>query len=197
LLDRRRPLSGHTAQPHTQTTPLAPRPTDPAQESNIASVDARSQPLREVSTTSHLTADGMPRAPTCKTINDPAARLRSLIEKHLIQIQVLGERTHSRSESERRIFRLLVEGAAGMEGLSLGLVHGRPLPAGCVRRIALTCGFTSPVRSRTLFRTATDQKVRGSSPFGRAWSEGCEPSAGLFGSQWVSILPGLPPTVAS
>jgi hypothetical protein len=58
-----------------------------------------------------------------------------------------------------------------MEGLSLGLVHSRPPLVGCVRRIALTCGFASPVQSRTRFPTATDQKVRGSSPFGRAWSE--------------------------
>jgi hypothetical protein len=39
--------------------------------------------------------------------------------------------------------RLLVEGAAHMEGLSLGLVHGRPPLVGCVRQIALTCGFNS------------------------------------------------------
>ena len=44
-----------------------------------------------------------------------------------------------------------------MEGLSLGLIQGGPPLAGCVRWIALTCGFTFPVQSRTLFRTATDQ----------------------------------------
>jgi len=104
--------------------------------------------------------------------------------KHLTQIQVLGGRTHSRSESERRISRLLVEGAARMEGLSLGLVHGRPPLVGCVRRIALTCGFAFPVQSRTRFPTATDQKVRGSSPFGRTWSEGVR-ALGL--PYWVSM----------
>ena len=65
---------------------------------------------------------------------------------------------------------LHVEGAARMEGLSLGLVHGRPPLVGCVRQIALTCGFTSPVQSRTQFRTATDQKVGSSSLSGRALS---------------------------
>jgi hypothetical protein len=71
-----------------------------------------------------------------------------------------------------------------MEGLSLGLVPGRPPLVGYVRRIALTCGFTSAVQSRTLFRTATDQKVRGSSPFGRAWSEGVRALGLPF---WVSM----------
>ncbi len=34
-----------------------------------------------------------------------------------------------------------------VEGLSLGLIHRRPLSAGCVRQIALTWGFTPPVLS--------------------------------------------------
>jgi hypothetical protein len=54
------------------------------------------------------------------------------------------------------------------EGLSLGLVHDCPLSAGCVRQIAITCEFTSPVQSWTQFRTATDQKVGSSSLSGRA-----------------------------
>jgi hypothetical protein len=59
-----------------------------------------------------------------------------------------------------------------MEGLSLGLVHGRPPLVGCVQWIVLTCGFASSVQSRTQFRTATDQKVGSSNLSGRAWSEG-------------------------
>ena len=115
-------------------------------------------------------------------------------EKHLNQNQVLGERTHSRSESERTIpSRLLVEGAARVEGLSLGLVHGRPPVVGCVRQIAITCGFAFHVHPRTRFRTATDQKVRGSSPFGRAWSEWVRALGpafgGLNGSQFSSDRP--------
>jgi hypothetical protein len=66
--------------------------------------------------------------------------------------------THPIRIRTKNLLRLLVEGAARMEGLSLGLVHGRPPLVGCVRRIALTCGFTSAVRSWTWVRTATDQK---------------------------------------
>jgi hypothetical protein len=48
-------LSGHAARPHTQTTPPAPRSTNPGQDSNIASVDGGSHPERAVPPTSHLT----------------------------------------------------------------------------------------------------------------------------------------------
>ena len=80
-----------------------------------------------------------------------------MTEHHLVYQSTIGEAPEPESGARRpdiqpiRIrtnnpLRLLVEGAARMEGLSLGLVHGRPPVVGCVRRIALTCGFTSPVR---------------------------------------------------
>jgi hypothetical protein len=164
------------------TTPHQGGRTPPRSESHIGSLDtARSGDDRKLlsqSTEVTSLASGvdhipshcrrMPRASTCKAISHATARLRSLIEKHLTSIQVLGERTQQPIRIRTINFHLLVEGAARMEGLSLGLVHGRPLPAGCVRRITLTCGFTSPVRSRTVFRTATDQKVGSSSLSGRA-----------------------------
>jgi hypothetical protein len=43
-------------------------------------------------------ADGMPHSPPWKIISDPAAPLRSLVEKHLTGNQGLGERTDSRSQ---------------------------------------------------------------------------------------------------
>jgi hypothetical protein len=73
---------------------------------------------------------------------------------------------------------------ACVEGLSLGLVQGRPRSSGRVHRVVLRCGFAVCVRWWTRFRTATDQKVRGSSPFGRAWSEGVRALGLPF---WVSM----------
>lgn len=48
------------------------------------------------------------------------SRARSSVAELLIQIQVLGERTHSRSESERRTFPLLVEGRRAYGGAQFG-----------------------------------------------------------------------------
>ncbi len=123
-------------------------------------------------------------------------RVRTLPDSHgCISRSTLQQPAGHRSAgiaSHRRGQLAPIYSADCMEGLSLGLVHDRPLSAGCVQQIAITCGFTFPVQSRTRFRTATDQKVGSSNLFGCAGERGCGLSARLCGSQWVSDRRQLP-----
>ena len=59
------------------------------------------RPPRWPNTRTAAVGSGCHTVPACEIIDDPAAPSRSLVEKLLTQHQVLGERTHSRSESVR------------------------------------------------------------------------------------------------